>query len=99
MHYLHIRLKASVEAEVEADIQSLQWNGEAVYPNYPEDYERSFGAHDRFVVTPPRQEVLTPGQYAEDGSEITAPVLGDWVSHLVLPASYDPSHLQTRVTE
>lgn len=94
MSYVKATLKGT-KAAVEADIKGLMWNGEAVYPDYPEGYERSFGPFDRFIVTEPRQEVVSPGEYAEDGTQTKAPVLGDWVSHLVLPHGYDTDSLAT----
>lgn len=98
MSFIKTTLKGS-KAAVVADIKGLMWNGEAVYPDYPEGYERSFGPFDRFIVTEPRQEVVSPGEYAEDGTQTKAPVLGDWVSHLVLPLGYDTSGLQTLASE
>jgi|GEM_PF-3108620 len=98
MNYTKTTLKGTKVA-VEADIKGLMWDGESVYPNYPEGYERSFGPFDRFIVTEPRQEVVSPGEYAEDSTLTKAPVLGDWVSHLVLPQGFDISNIKTRVTE
>ena len=96
MNYTKITLKGLL-ADVLFDIHSLEWNNELVYPNYPEDYEKPFSAFERFIVTPPRQEIITPGTYNEAGEEITPPVLGDYISHLVLPADYDTSHFITSI--
>ena len=90
-------LKGSKSA-VLADIKSIQHNGLPIYPNYPEDYEQiGTSVHDRFVVTPPRQEILTPATYNEAGEEITPPVMGDFISKLVLPEGYDTSHFSTKI--
>ena len=62
------------------------------------EYRLQIDAFERFVVTEPRQEILTPGEYAENGTEITPPVLRNWVSHLVLPLAYDTSNLNTLLT-
>tara|TARA_R110001592_G_scaffold17518_2_gene73810 strand:- start:103040 stop:103330 length:291 start_codon:yes stop_codon:yes gene_type:complete len=95
--YIKATLKGS-KSSVLADIKSIQKDGEAVYPDYPDGYEvTGSSVFDRYVVTPPRQEVITPGGYAEDGTETTAPVMGDWVSQLVLPAGYDTSHFITSI--
>ena len=97
MSYTKVTLKASLEA-VLADIQSILKDDSPVYPNYPEDYEQiGASVYDRFIVTPPRQEIITPGTYNELGEEITPPVLGDYISHLVLPAGYDTSHFITSI--
>lgn len=97
MTYTKLTLKGSLAA-VLADIQSILKDGSPIYPNYPEDYEQiGDSVHDRFIVTPPRQEILTPGTYNELGEEITPPVLGDYISHLVLPAGYDTSHFITSI--
>lgn len=94
MSFQRATLKGT-KAAVEADIKGLMWEGESVYPNYPQGYEKSFGPFERFVITPPTQEVLVLGEYSEDGSEITPPQMGDWVSHLVLPRGYDTESLST----
>lgn len=98
MKFIKTTLKGT-KADVEADIKGLIWNGEAVYPDYPEGYERSFGPFKRFIVTEPRREILSPGEYDEWGSQIKAPILGDWVSLLVLPEGFDTSCLQSLVSE
>lgn len=95
--YTKTTLKGS-EAAVFADIKSIQKDGEALYPDYPEGYEKTGATvHDRYIVTPPRQEIITPGTYNELGEEITPPVLGDYISHLVLPTGYDTSHFNTSI--
>ena len=98
MHYTKATLSALTKEAIVADIKRLTWKEELVYPDWPQGYERSFDAFERFVVTEPRQEILTPGEYAENGTEITPPVLGNWVSHLVLPLAYDTSNLNTLLT-
>lgn len=81
-----------------ADIKSIQHNGSSIYPNYPEDYEQmGTSVHDRFIVTPPRQEVLNPATYNGAGEETTPAVMGEFISKLVLPAGYDTSHFSTKV--
>lgn len=99
MNYLKVKLKAPTEASILTDIKGLSWKGEAVYPIYPEDYEKSFGPFERFVVTPPRQEVATPGEYDENGNEVSPPVFGDWFCYLVLPQGYDTSTLSTLIPD
>jgi hypothetical protein len=95
MSYTKATLKGS-KAAVLADIRSIQKDGEAAYPNYPEEYEvTGSSVFDRYVVTTPRQEVLTPATFNEEGEEITPAVMGDFISKLVLPAGYDTNHLQT----
>jgi hypothetical protein len=97
MEYTRVSLKGS-KAAVLADIRSIQKDGEAVYPEYPEGYEvTGSSAFERYVVTPPRQELLTPATYNESDEEITPAVLGDFISKLVLPAGYDTSHFATKV--
>lgn len=95
MNYTKAKLTAPTKEAIVNDIKGLMWKGETVYPDYPEDYEKSFGPFERFIVTEPRQEVITPGEYAEDGTQTKAPVMGDWVSHLVLPQGYDLDSLAT----
>tara|TARA_R110001592_G_scaffold268269_3_gene534533 strand:- start:44546 stop:44839 length:294 start_codon:yes stop_codon:yes gene_type:complete len=95
MNYTNLTLKGSLAA-VLTDIKSIQNNGEPVYPNYPADYETIGNTvHDRFIVTEPRQEVITPATFNQAGEEVSAAVLGDYVSILVLPAGYDTGHFQT----
>jgi hypothetical protein len=95
--YIKATLKGS-KAAVLADIKSIQKDGEAVYPDYPEGYEQIGNTvYDRFIVTPPRQEVLTPATFNEAGEEITPAVMGDFISKLVLPAGYDTIHFATKV--
>jgi len=96
-NYTKATLKAPTKAAIIADIQSLSWNGEQVYPDFPEDYERSFNAFERFVVMPPRQIVISPATYNEAGEEITPATMGDWACELVLPKNYNTSHLTTVV--
>lgn len=95
MKYVKLKLSAADEDMVLADIKSLTWEGGLVYPNYPQDYEKSFNSLDRFIVTEPRQEVVIPAIFDKTGEETAPAVLGDWVSRLVLPAGYDTSHLKT----
>ena len=97
MNHKKATLKGTL-ANVLADIKSLTLNGELVYPNYPDGYEVT-GATvlDRFIVTEPRQEVLTQGEYNDQGEEITAPIMGDYIAKLVLPSGYDTSGLTTLV--
>lgn len=93
--YTKVTLQGSYEAVI-ADIRSIQMNGEPVYPNYPEGYEvMGSNAFDRFVVTPPRQLVVTPAEFDSEGNVTQEAVLGDWQSKLVLPAGYDVSHFTT----
>tara|TARA_R110002095_G_scaffold216097_1_gene212092 strand:- start:543 stop:836 length:294 start_codon:yes stop_codon:yes gene_type:complete len=95
MSYTKATLKGS-KAAVLADIKSIQKDGEAAYPNYPEGYEvTGDNVHDRYIVTPPRQEELSPATFNEAGEEVSTAVMGDYVSQLVLPAGYDTSHFQT----
>jgi hypothetical protein len=97
MSYTKATLKGS-KAAVLADIRSIQKDGEPAYPEYPEGYEvTGSSAFERYVVTPPRKEVITPATYNESGEEITPAVLGDFISKLVLPAGYDTSHFATKV--
>lgn len=95
MNYTKATLSAPTKEAIEADIRQLSWYGNPVYPAYPDGYEVSLGPFDRFVVSPPRQEEITPGEYDQNGDLINPPVLGDWVCHLVLPFGYDTSHLNT----
>ena len=95
MNYTKATLKGT-KAKVLADIKSLSFEGEVLYPNYPADYEKS-PSGDRFIVTSPRQEVLTQGEYNDQGEEITAPIMGDYIAKLVLPSGYDTSGLTTLV--
>tara|TARA_R110002050_G_scaffold243066_1_gene379407 strand:+ start:25069 stop:25362 length:294 start_codon:yes stop_codon:yes gene_type:complete len=97
MTYTKVILKGSLEL-VRSDIKSIECDGIPIYINYPEGYEVTGNTvHDRFIVTPPRQEIITPGTYNELGEEITPPVMGDYISHLVLPAGYDTSHFITSI--
>tara|TARA_R110001592_G_scaffold74779_5_gene226879 strand:- start:7790 stop:8083 length:294 start_codon:yes stop_codon:yes gene_type:complete len=97
MTYTKITLKGSFEA-ILIDIKNIEYKGEKVYPNFPEDYEFiGDTVHDRFIVTPPRQEVLSPATFNEAGEETTSAVMGDFISQLVLPAGYDTSHFATKV--
>jgi hypothetical protein len=97
MNYTKATLKGS-KAAVLADIQSIQKDGEAAYPEYPVDYEvTGSSAFERYVVTTPREEVITLATYNESGEEITPAVMGDFISKLVLPAGYDTSHFATKV--
>ena len=96
MNYTKATLKGTLEAVLN-DIKGLTWNGEIVYPDYPNDYEKSFAPFERFVVSQPRQEVITPAEFNEEGEETTPAVLGDWVCKLVLPLGYDTSTLNTIV--
>lgn len=95
MSYQKATLSASTKEAIETDIKSLTWNGVHVYPDWPQGYERSFGTRDRFVVTEPRQEVIEPAIYDENGNEVTPSVLGDWKCKLVLPEGYPIESLQT----
>lgn len=95
MNYKKVKLSAAIKNMVLADIKSLSWQGEAVYPNYPKDYEKSFNSFDRFIITEPRQEIIKPAEFNEQGEETAPAVFGDWVSRLVLPAGYNTSHLKT----
>ena len=94
MAHLKATLKGT-KAAVLADIKNIEYQREKVYPEYPNDYETSFGALNRFIVTEPRQEVITPATYNDQGEEITPAVLGDWVSKLVLPSGFDTSVFNT----
>lgn len=99
MNYSKATLSAPNKEAIEADIRILSWNGKPVYPDYPDGYEVSMGPYQRFVVTPPCQEVIAPGEYTEDGTEITTPVLGNWVCKLVLPFGYETSNLSTKIDD
>jgi hypothetical protein len=95
MEYTRVSLKGS-KADVLADIKAILKDGEPAYPNYPEGYEvTGESVHERYIVKPPRQEVIEAAEFDENGEEITPAVLGDFISKLVLPAGYDTSHLQT----
>jgi hypothetical protein len=97
MEYTRVSLKGSL-ADVLADIKAILKDGEPAYPEYPKGYEvTGDSVHDRFIVTKPRQIVLTPATYNESGEEITSAVMGDFISKLVLPAGYDTSHFATKV--
>lgn len=95
--YIKVALSNPSKEAILIDIQSLTWNEEQVYPAYPDDYEKSFGPLCRFVVTEPRQMVKAPAVYDDNGNEVHGPIMGDWVSHLVLPKAYDTSHLKTKI--
>ena len=97
MNHIKAILKGTL-ADVLADIKNLTLNGELVYPNYPDGYEVT-GATvlDRFIVTEPRQEVLTPAEFSEEGEETSPAVMGDYIAKLVLPSGYDTSGLTTLV--
>lgn len=95
MNYKKLTLKGTL-ADIIADVKGITWNDELVYPNYPSDYEKIIDG-ERFIITEPRQEILTQGEYNDQGEEITPPVMGDYVAHLVLPSSYDTSGLNTIV--
>lgn len=95
MNYLKKTLSAPTLEAILNDIKSMMWKGEAVYPDYPNDYEKSFGPGERFIVTVPKQDILEDGKYAEDGTEITPPVVGNWESILVLPLNFDTSIFKT----
>ena len=83
-----LTLKGNLEA-VLADIKNI-------YPDYPQGYEK-FGKtiHERFIVTPPKQLVITPAEFDSEGNVTQEAVMGDWESKLVLPSGYDTSHLKT----
>lgn len=88
MGYTKVILKGNQEVVI-ADIKK-------VYPDYPNDYEKTGESPlDRYIVTTPRQEVLTPATYNDQGEEITPAVLSDWVSKLVLPSGFDTSVFNT----
>ena len=92
MNNTRVKLKGSLE-NVTADIRGIEHQGKKVYPAYPEGYEIRNGTKV-FVVTPPAQEVITPG------GEDTPPVLSEYfVSYLILPADCDISFFQTSVVE
>lgn len=93
--YTKATLKAATKEAIIDDIKSLTWNDEQVYPDFPNDYEKSFGPFERFVDTEPRQEVLEPAEFDAQGNETKAAVLGDWKCILVLPLGYDTSTLAT----
>ena len=93
--YTKATLRGSLEA-VLADIRAIQLNGTPIYPNYPEGYEvMGSSVFDRFVVTTPRQLVITPAEFNEAGEEITPAVMGDYECKVVLPSGYDTSHFKT----
>ena len=95
MGYTRVSLKGSL-ADVLADIKAILKEGEPAYPDYPEGYEvTGAGIHDRFIVTPPRQIVISGGEFDESGTETKAAILGDWESKLVLPFGYNVAHLKT----
>lgn len=94
MKYLKLQLKGSKQ-EVLDDILALEWNDQKVFPNWPEGYQISLRPGERFIVTDPRQEVLEPGQYSKDGEEVVPPVLGSWISNLVLPENYPTENFKT----
>lgn len=95
--YTKATLKAATKEAVIANIKSLTWNEEQVYPDFPNDYERSFGAFERFCVTTPRQIVLEQAEFDAQGNETKAAVMGDWECKLILPLGYDTSTLNTLV--
>lgn len=97
MNYTKVTLQGALE-DILTDIKNIEYKGEKVYPNYPEDYEFiGDSVFDRFVVTTIRQIVITPGVYDENGNETTPPVLGDYQCHLVLPLGYDTSNFITSI--
>ena len=99
MNYTKATLKGTLEAVLN-DIKDIEYQGEKVYPEYPDNYEVTGDTvHDRFIVPPPKQEVLTAGEFNEEGEELTPPVMGEYISYLVLPAGYDISHLKTAVND
>ena len=97
MNYTKATLQGTLEAVLN-DIKNIEYKGDKVYPNYPEGYEvMGDGVLDRFIVTSPRQEVITPATYNDQGEEITPAVLGDWKSKLVLPSGFDVSIFKTKI--
>lgn len=95
--YKRATLHAATKEAIIADIKSIMHNGEPVYPDFPNDYEKSFGPFERYVVTEPRQIELEPAEYNAQGNQTKAAVLGDWECKLVLPLGYDTSHFLTLV--
>lgn len=96
--YTKATLRAATKEAIIADIKALTWNEEQVYPDYPQDYEKSFGPFERFVVSEPRQVELEPAEFDAQGNQTKAAVMGDWECKLVLPLGYDTSHLSTLVS-
>jgi len=96
MNLKQVPLQGTKEA-IEIDIKALTWNGELVYPNWPNGYERTFNPHERFIVGVLTQLVTTPAIFNEQGSLIEPEVYGDWECILVLPANYDTSNILTAV--
>lgn len=95
--YTKLTLKGSYEA-ILGDIKNIEYKGEKVYPNFPENYEFiGDSVYDRFVVTEPRQMILEPAEFDAEGNETKSAVLGDWECKLVLPQGYDTSHFNTKV--
>lgn len=95
--YTKATLYASAKEEIIAAIKSITRNGEAVYPDYPNDYEKSFGPFERYVVADLRQKELEPAEYDAQGNQTKAAVLKGWECKLVLPLGYDTSHLKTLI--
>lgn len=95
MDYTKATLRAATKEAIIVDIKSIMHNGEPVYPGFPNDYEKSFGPFERYVVSEPRQLVLEPAEFDAQGNQTKAAVLGDWECKLVLPLGHDTSHLST----
>lgn len=97
--YTKATLRAATKEAIITDIKSITHNGEPVYPDFPNDYEKSFGPFERYIVTDSRQIELEPAEYDAQGNQTKAAVLGDWECKLVLPSGFDTSSLQTLVSE
>lgn len=91
MNYTKATLQAPTKEAIIADIKSIEWKGEAVYPDYPDGYEVSFAPFERFVIGSITQIIIEPG------NENTDPVLEDWQCKIVLPKGFDLSTLNTVV--
>ena len=97
MNYTKATLQGTLEAVLN-DIKNIEYKGEKVYPNWPENYEFiGNSVFDRFVVTAHRQIVISPATYDESGEEITPALMGDWTCNIVLPFGHDTTNLITKV--
>jgi hypothetical protein len=98
MEYTRVSLKGSL-ADVLADIKAIEINGEVAYPNYPIDYEKTGDkVTDRYIVTTPRQEIISNAEFDENLNETKAAILGQWVSKMVLPSGFDVSIFKTAIS-
>lgn len=95
MSYTKGQLSATTKKAVINDIKAIEWEGEPVYPDYPDGYEVAKSSFKRFIVTPPRREVLEPAEFDSDGNKVKAAKLGNWRSKLVLPEGFNLSVFKT----